>query len=105
MMPTGISFRALRSNATSMPCGIMFGVIIECDTQDEYRYHIDNPEILEDDSMERRMLNYLSVGSTLTDSQSVHDCILLENMPTGNEHLLTIIKTIKSENKVEVDYV
>lgn len=51
------------------------------------------------------MLNYLSVGSTLTDSQSVHDCILLENMPTGDEHLLTIIKTIKSENKVEVDYV
>lgn len=82
----------------------MFGVVIECDAQDGYRYYIDNPEVLEDDSMERWMLNSLTVGSVLADSQSIHDRILLENVPAGEEHLQTLIKAIKSGNKVELDY-
>ena len=82
----------------------MFGVIIECDTKDGYRYYIDNPEVLDDDSLERWMLNSLTVGSVLADSQSIHDRILLENVPAGEEHLQTLIKAIKSNNKVEVNY-
>jgi len=82
----------------------MFGVIIECDAQDGYRYYIDNPEVLDDDSLERWMLNSLTVSSVLADSQSVHDRILLENVPAGEEHLQTLIKAIKAGNKVEVDY-
>ena len=82
----------------------MFGVIIECDAQDGYRYYIENPEVLEDDSLERWMLNSLTVGSVLADSQSIHDRILLENVPAGEEHLLTLIRAIKSGNKVEVGY-
>ena len=30
----------------------MFGVIIECDLEDKYRYYIANPEVLENDSLE-----------------------------------------------------
>lgn len=82
----------------------MFGVVIECDAQDGYRYYIDNPEVLDDDSLERWMLNSLTVGSVLADSQSVHDRIVLENVPAGEEHLQTLIKAIKAGNKVEVDY-
>lgn len=82
----------------------MFGVIIECDTKDGYRYYIDNPEVLDDDSLERWMLNSLTVGSVLADSQSIHDRILLENVPAGEEHLQTLIKAIKSSNKVEINY-
>lgn len=82
----------------------MFGVVIDCDAQDGYRYYIENPEVLEDDSLERWMLNSLTVGSVLADSQSIHDRILLENVPAGEEHLLTLIRAIKSGNKVEVGY-
>ena len=82
----------------------MFGVIIECDAQDGYRYYIDNPEVLDDDSLERWMLNSLTVGSVLADSESIHDRIILENVPAGEEHLQTLIKAIKSGNKVKVEY-
>lgn len=82
----------------------MFGVIIECDTKDGYRYYLDNPEVLDDDSLERWKLNSLTVGSVLADSQSIHDRILLENVPAGEEHLQTLIKAIKSSNMVEVNY-
>ena len=30
----------------------MFGIIIECDLEDKYRYYIANPEVLENDSLE-----------------------------------------------------
>lgn len=82
----------------------MFGVIIECDTQDGYRYYIDNPEVLENDTLERWMLNTLTVGSVLADSQSIHDRILLENVPAGEEYLQTLIKAIKTGHKVEICY-
>lgn len=82
----------------------MFGVIIECDAQDGYRYYIDNPEVLEDDTLERWMLNSLTVGSVLADSQSIHNRILLENVPAGEEYLQTLIKAIKIGHKVEIRY-
>ena len=82
----------------------MFGVVIECDTQDGYRYYIYNPEVLEDDTLERWMLNSLTVGTVLADSQSIHDRILLENVPAGEEHLRTLIQAIKSNHVVEISY-
>ena len=82
----------------------MFGVIIDCDAQDGYRYYIENPEVLEDDTLERWMLNSLTVGSVLADSESIHDRILLENVPAGEEHLRTLIKAIKTSSKVAVNY-
>lgn len=82
----------------------MFGVIIECDAQDGYRYYISNPEVLEDDTLERWMLNSLTVGSVLADSQSIHDRILLENVPAGEEYLQTLIKAIKTGHMVEICY-
>ena len=82
----------------------MFGVVIDCDTQDGYRYYIYNPEVLDDDTLERWMLNSLTVGSVLADSQSIHDRILLEGVPAGEEHLQTLIHAIKSCSKVEIGY-
>lgn len=82
----------------------MFGVIIECDTQDGYRYYISNPEVLENDTLERWMLNSLTVGSVLADSQSIHDQILLENVPAGEEYLQSLIKAIKTGHMVEIRY-
>lgn len=82
----------------------MFGVIIECDPQDNYRYYIDNPEVLEDDTLERWMLNSLTVGSVLADCQSIHNRVLLENVPAGEEYLQILIKAIKTNHKVEIRY-
>ena len=65
----------------------MFGIIIECDAEQGYKYYIANPEVLDDDSIERWMLSTMTVNTALSDSASLNDRILLENVPAGEEYL------------------
>ncbi|MBO6252774.1 MAG: WYL domain-containing protein, partial [Bacteroidaceae bacterium] len=74
----------------------MFGVIIDCDNCNGYRYYISNPEVLNEDTIERWMLSTLTVEGVLSDSASIKDRILLENVPAGEEYLSIIIKAIKT---------
>ena len=74
----------------------MFGIIIECDLEDGYKYYIANPEVLNDDSIERWMLSTLTVNTALANSASLKDRILLENIPAGEEYLQTLILAMKS---------
>ena len=80
----------------------MFGVIIDCDKS--YRYFIANPEVLDDESLERWMLSTLTVGGVLSDSLSVKERIIFENVPAGEEFLQTIIQAIKSGRKILMGY-
>ena len=82
----------------------MFGVIIDCDVKDHYKYYIANPEVLLDDSLERWMLSTMTVGGVLSDSVSLKDRIILENVPAGEEYLETIISAIKAGKKILMQY-
>jgi len=82
----------------------MFGIIIDCDYSDGYRYFIANPEVLNGDTIERWMLSTLTVEGVLSDSASIKDRILLEDVPAGEEYLSTIIKAIKTGKKVKMGY-
>lgn len=82
----------------------MFGVVIECDAKDGYRYYIYNPDVLEDTSLERWMLSTLTVGGVLSDSMSLKDRIILEDVPAGEEHLPTIIRAIRGSRRVAMTY-
>ena len=73
----------------------MFGVIIDCDVKGGYQYFIANREVLDDDSLERWMLSTMTVGGVLSDSISLKDRIILENVPAGEEFLQTIIRAIR----------
>ena len=82
----------------------MFGVIIDCDVKGGYQYFIANREVLDDDSLERWMLSTMTVGGVLSDSISLKDRIILENVPAGEEFLQTIIRAIKSGKKILMTY-
>lgn len=82
----------------------MFGIVIECDAQDGYRYYIYNPEVLDDDTMERWMLSTLTVGGVLSDGLSVQERIILEDVPAGEEFLQTIIRAIKTSKRITIGY-
>ena len=82
----------------------MFGIVIECDVQDGYRYYIYNPEVLDDDTMERWMLSTLTVGGVLSDGLSVQERIILENVPAGEEFLQTIIRAVKTNKLITIGY-
>lgn len=82
----------------------MFGIYIECDRRDGFRYHIGNAEVLEEDSIQNWMLNTLSVSGILNESRAMNDKILLETIPSSGEHLSAFIEALKANVRVIVKY-
>ena len=82
----------------------MFGVVIDCDLADDYKYYISNPEVLDSDTIERWMLSTLTVGTVLSDSLSIQDRIILENVPAGEAYLSLIIKAMKMNHRIKMGY-
>lgn len=80
----------------------MFGIIIECNTNDNYQYYISNPEVLKDKSTQNWMLQTLTVNNVLTDSLSIKDRVVLEEIPEGTQYLQTIIKAIKDNHQLSI---
>ena len=82
----------------------MFGIIIECDKKDGFRYFIYNAEVLEEDSIQNWMLSTLSVNSILSESKGVHDRILLEQVPSDGDNLHKFIDAMKRGVRIKVGY-
>lgn len=82
----------------------MFGVIIECDKKDGFRYYIYNEEVLEEDTIQNWMLSTLSVNSILSESKGVYDRILLEQIPSDGDNLHKFIDAMKRGVRVKVAY-
>ena len=81
----------------------MFGIIIDCEAR-TYKYYISNPEVLNDDAIERWLLSTLTVQGVLSDSVSIKDRIVLEEVPAGEEYLQTIIRAIKANKRLRIGY-
>jgi hypothetical protein len=82
----------------------MFGIVIECDRKDGFRYYIYNEEVLEEDSIQNWMLSTLSVNSVLAESKGVHDRILLERIPSDGENLHKFLEAMKQGVRIRVNY-
>lgn len=82
----------------------MFGIDIECDKKDGFKYYIGNAEALKEDSIQNWMLNTMSVSGMLSESKAVHDRILLETIPSNGEHLHHFIEAMKSGRCIHVKY-
>ena len=82
----------------------MFGIYIECDRRDGFRYYIGNSEVLEEDSIQNWMLSTLSVNSVLSESKAVADRIILESIPSDGENLHRFIEAMKSSVRIKVGY-
>ena len=80
------------------------GLIIECDQANGYKYYIANPEVLEDDSIERWLFSTLTVSTILSDSVAVKDRIILENVPAGEYYLPVLIQAMKLNRKIVMGY-
>ena len=78
----------------------MFGLVIMCDKSDGDRYYIENREALEDDGLQRWLLNSMSVSNTLLENKSLSDRILLENIPSGQDFLDTVMAAMKKSNPI-----
>ncbi|MBO7615627.1 MAG: WYL domain-containing protein [Bacteroidales bacterium] len=82
----------------------LFDLIIKCDKRDGDRYFIENREVLEDDGLQRWLLNTMSVNNTLLENKTLSDRILLENIPSGQDFLATVMKAMKKSKLLEITY-
>ena len=82
----------------------MFGIIIECDKKDGFRYYIDNVDVLEEDTIQNWMLSTLSVNSILAENKGVHNRIVLEPIPSDGENLHLFIEAMKRNVRIKVVY-
>ena len=82
----------------------IFGVIIECDRKNGYKYYIENPEVLEGDSVQNWMLSTLSISNLLGENLSMQDRILLESIPSGDEKLQEVIKAMREGRRLMITY-
>lgn len=82
----------------------MFGIIIECDRKDGFRYYIFNEEELQEETIQNWMLSTLSVNSMLAESKGVQKRILLESIPSDGEKLHKFIEAMKLGVRVMINY-
>lgn len=82
----------------------IFGIYIECDKKNGNKYYIGNAHVLDEDSIQNWMLSTLSVGNILSESQSLNHRILLENIPSGDKTLQQVIKAMKDNRCIVINY-
>ncbi len=81
-----------------------FHIKIENENKPPYRYHIANPEVIKGDKVSKWLLDSLSMGTTLMGGIGLKHRILLEQIPSGHEHLATIITAMKSNHRIQITY-
>ena len=82
----------------------IFGLIIDCNRLNGYRYFISNEEVLGEDSIQNWMLNTLTVNNIIGEALTLQDRILLQPAPVEGDYLKMVIEAMKKSIKLAVDY-
>ena len=82
----------------------IFGLIIDCNRLNGYRYFISNEEVLGEDSIQNWMLNTLTVNYIIGEALTLQDRILLQPALVEGDYLKMVIEAMKKSVKLAVDY-
>ena len=81
----------------------MFGIVIECEPI-TYKYYIENPQHLQNNSIEQWLFSTLTVHGVLAESAAMKERVVLEDIPSGEEFLSTIIHAFRTERRLLMGY-
>lgn len=81
-----------------------FGINIKCQTIGGYRYYIANPENIDEDKLKKWMLDSFTVGNTIGANMSLKDRIIVDEIPSGREHLTSLLEAMKESKVVNISY-
>lgn len=81
-----------------------FNIIIDCQKRGGYLYYIANPEDIDENMLKKWMLDSFSVYNTISENLSLKGRILVEEIPSGRDHLTTILEAMKSNLIVNITY-
>lgn len=81
-----------------------FGIIIDCQRVGGYLYFIANPEDIDEDELKKWMLDSFAVGNLIGENLSLKDRIVVDQIPSGRDHLTTILEAMKQNCVVNIEY-
>lgn len=81
----------------------IFGIFIDCDRKGGYKYFIGNEYVLREDTVQNWIVSTLSVNDIISDSKSLHDRIVLQQIPC-DDYLQKVIDAMKKKVRVSVRY-
>lgn len=93
------TFNRWRDNILSQ-----FGIIISCQRVGGYLYYIENPEDIDGDELKKWMLDSFAVGNLIGDNLSLKGRILVDQIPSGHDHLTTLLEAMKEKRVVNIVY-
>lgn len=82
----------------------IFGVIIDCDKKDGFKYYIANKSVLHEDTIQNWMLSSMTVHTAVQEGVSLQKRILLEEIPSGYKYLQPILEAMKSNHCISFTY-
>ena len=82
----------------------MFGLVIQCERKGGYHYYIENVDDIKNGGLRSWLLNTISVSNLIMGNKHLKDRIFLENVPSGQEYLQTIIEAMKGNNLLNITY-
>lgn len=103
-MSEGMSLSRTTFNRHKDAIEDIFGIYIDCDRKDGYRYYIGNEEVLHENSVQNWMLSTLTVNNLISESMSIQNRIVLENIPSEGEHLEQVIHAMKENKRITIRY-
>lgn len=82
----------------------IFDIEIRCDRRRGNLYYIANSEDLELDSMRQWLIGTFSVGTLLNESRDLHERILFEEIPSGQQYLVPIVEAMREGRALALSY-
>ncbi len=80
-----------------------FSIDIRCQMGDNL-YYIANPEEVKQDKLKNWMLDSLAVGNAIGESMALKGRILVDEIPSGRDHLITMLEAMKRNRVVTITY-
>ncbi|MDE7468298.1 MAG: WYL domain-containing protein, partial [Muribaculaceae bacterium] len=81
-----------------------FGIVIECQKTGGYLYYIANPEDIDEDKLKKWMLDSFAVGNVIGENMALKGRILVDEIPSGRDHLTTILEAMKDNRVISITY-
>lgn len=82
----------------------MFGVIIDCQLDNGYRYYIENPEVLDKESTTRWILESFTAIHAVAGYTKLQGRILVENIPSCAHFLKDVLEAMQQNHVLRITY-
>ncbi len=81
-----------------------FGIDIQCQKAGGFLYYIANPEDIDENKLKKWMLDSFAVGNIIGENLSLKGRILVDEIPSGRDHLTSILEAMKENRVVNITY-